>query len=94
MRRSRFKAQCLSFLRRNGQVRPDDEKRAEEATAVFDDLEEWDAETSTMLQLAVNCLVIGLSVYVAVSLIGYAFRHPHLTDTELLFRLREALLWR
>lgn len=35
-----------------------------------------------------------LLLYVGVSSIAFAFRHPELTETQRLFRFVDALLWR
>lgn len=37
---------------------------------------------------------IALLLYLAVAMMAFAFRHPHLTDTERLLRIADALLWR
>ncbi len=33
-------------------------------------------------------------IYVATAIVVYAFRHPELTQTEVMLRIGEALLWR
>ena len=40
------------------------------------------------------CLAFGLLVYVALAHVVFAFRHPHLTDTQRLLRLGDAVLFR
>lgn len=35
-----------------------------------------------------------VAIYVGVSIIAFALRHPELTDTQRLLRILDALLWR
>lgn len=39
-------------------------------------------------------LTLAVLVYVAISHLVYALRHPELTDTQRLFNFLDALLWR
>ncbi len=40
--------------------------------------------------------IVGLAAasYLAIAMAAYAFRHPDLTQTQVLFAIGEALLWR
>jgi hypothetical protein len=38
-------------------------------------------------------IAVIFAVYVMVSVIAYRFRHPEMTETQLLVNVRDALLW-
>jgi len=38
--------------------------------------------------------LLAISIYIGVACFAYALRHPEMTDTERLVRLKEAVLWR
>ena len=47
-----------------------------------------------MTKLMLKCLVLLLIVYLSVSQTVFAFRHPHLTNTELFLHIPDALMWK
>ncbi len=47
-----------------------------------------------MIRLMLKCFVLLLIAYFCVSETVFAFRHPHLTETELFLHTPDALMWK